>query len=134
MATTPTRHGYSFVGWDKLDENGVGDGKVDALSSTVPAENASYIALWKSADTTYTVVYWLQNAAGTEYDYMGSQKRPAVAGEVVSGDASWLKADSYICGLTDTPTAKAASRSFSAIPSMKKPMRTSPLRATAPPR
>ena len=60
VATVPTRHGYSFAGWDKLDENGMGDGKVDALPSTVPAENASYIALWKSADTTYTVVYWLK--------------------------------------------------------------------------
>ncbi len=101
VATTPTRHGYSFVGWDKLNEKGEGDGKFDALPTTVPAENASYKALWKSADTTYTVVYWLKNAAGTEYDYMGSQKRPAVAGEVVSGDASWLTADSYICGLTE---------------------------------
>lgn len=60
VATTPTRHGYLFAGWDKLDENGVGDGKVDELPTTVPAENASYIALWKSADTTYTVVYWLK--------------------------------------------------------------------------
>lgn len=60
VATTPTRHGYRFAGWDKLDKNGVGDGKTDALPSTVPAENASYIALWKSADTTYTVVYWLK--------------------------------------------------------------------------
>lgn len=101
VATTPTRHGYRFVGWDKLGEDGVGDGEADALPSTVPAENASYIALWESADTTYTVVYWLKNAAGTEYDYMGSQKRSAVAGEVVSGDASWLTADSYICGLTE---------------------------------
>ena len=101
VATTPTRHGYRFAGWDKLDENGVGDGKADALPSAIPAENASYIALWESADTTYTAVYWLKNAAGTEYDYMGSQKRSAVAGEVVSGDASWLTADSYICGLTE---------------------------------
>ena len=101
VATTPTRHGYRFAGWDKLDENGVGDGKADTPPSTVPAENASYIALWESADTTYTAVYWLKNAAGTEYDYMGSQKRPAVAGEVVSGDASWLTADSNICGLTE---------------------------------
>lgn len=101
VATTPTRHGYLFAGWDKLGENGEGDGKADPLPTTVPAENASYIALWVSADTTYTVVYWLKNAEGTEYDYMGSQKRSAVAGEVVSGDASWLTADSYICGLTE---------------------------------
>lgn len=101
VATTPTRHGYRFAGWDKLGENGEGDGKADTPPTTVPAENASYIALWESADTTYTVVYWLKNAAGTEYDYMGSQKRSAVAGEVVSGDASWLTADSNICGLTE---------------------------------
>lgn len=101
VATTPTRHGYRFAGWDKLGEDGKGDGKADTPPSTVPAENASYIALWESADTTYTVVYWLKNAAGTEYDYMGSEKRSAVAGEVVSGDASWLTADSYICGLTE---------------------------------
>ena len=101
VATVPTRHGYRFAGWDKLGEDGKGDGKADALPSAIPAENASYIALWESADTTYTVVYWLKNAAGTEYDYMGSQKRSAVAGEVVSGDASWLKADSNICGLTE---------------------------------
>lgn len=101
VATTPTRHGYRFVGWDKLNEKGEGDGKVDELPTTVPAENASYIALWESADTTYTVVYWLKNEEGTEYDYMGSQKRSAVAGQVVSGDASWLTADSYICGLTE---------------------------------
>ena len=101
VATVPTRHGYRFAGWDKLGEDGKGDGKGDALPTTVPAENASYIALWESADTTYTVVYWLKNAEGTEYDYMGSQKRSAVAGQVVSGDASWLTADSYICGLTE---------------------------------
>lgn len=101
VATTPTRHGYRFVGWDKLGEDGKGDSKADALPSTVPAEDASYIALWESADTTYTVVYWLKNAEGTEYDYMGSQKRSAVAGQVVFGDASWLTADSYICGLTE---------------------------------
>ena len=101
VATTPTRHGYRFAGWDKLDENGEGDGKADTPPSTVPAENASYIALWESADTTYTAVYWLQNAEGTEYDYMGSQKRSAAAGDVVSGEASWLTADSYICGLAE---------------------------------
>lgn len=60
VATTPTRHGYRFAGWDKLGEDGKGDGKADALPSAVPAENASYIALWESADTTYTVVYWLK--------------------------------------------------------------------------
>lgn len=102
VATTPTRHGYRFVGWDKLGEDGKGDGKAETtLPTTVPAENASYIALWESADTTYTVVYWLKNAEGTEYDYMGSQKRSAFAGEVVSGEASWLTADSNICGLTE---------------------------------
>lgn len=101
VATVPTRHGYRFAGWDKLDENGEGDGKADELSSTVPAENASYKALWESADTTYTAVYWLENAEGTKYNYMGSQKRSALAGDTVSGDETWLTADSNICGLTE---------------------------------
>ena len=94
VATTPTRHGYRFAGWDKLDENGVGDGKADALSSTVPAENASYIALWESADTTYTVVYWLKkpesnskptaDCTAEDMTYIANVTVDAKAGDIVN--------------------------------------------------
>ena len=94
VATTPTRHGYRFVGWDKLGEDGKGDGKADTLPSTVPAENASYIALWESADTTYTVVYWLKkpesNSKPTEdctaedMTYITNVTVEAKAGDIVN--------------------------------------------------
>ena len=94
VATTPTRHGYRFAGWDKLNENGVGDGKADALPSAVPAENASYIALWESADTTYTVVYWLKkpesnskptaDCTAEDMTYIANVTVDAKAGDIVN--------------------------------------------------
>ncbi len=94
VATTPTRHGYRFVGWDKLNEKGEGDGKVDELPTTVPAENASYIALWKSADTTYTVVYWLkkpesnskpaEDCTAKDMTYITNVTVDAKAGDIVN--------------------------------------------------
>ena len=94
VATTPTRHGYRFAGWDKLDENGKGDGKADALFSTVPAENASYIAMWESADTTYTVVYWLKkpesnskptaDCTAEDMTYIANVTVDAKAGDIVN--------------------------------------------------
>lgn len=94
VATTPTRHGYRFAGWDKLDENGVGDGKDDTLPTTVPAENASYIALWESADTTYTVVYWLKKpesnskptaeCTAEDMTYIANVTVDAKAGDIVN--------------------------------------------------
>lgn len=94
VATTPTRHGYSFVGWDKLNEKGEGDGKVDELPTTVPAENASYIALWESADTTYTVVYWLKkpesnskptaDCTAEDMTYIANVTVDAKAGDIVN--------------------------------------------------
>lgn len=94
VATTPTRHGYSFVGWDKLNEKGEGDGKVDELPTTVPAENASYVALWKSADTTYTVVYWLKKpesnskptaeCTAEDMTYIANVTVDAKAGDIVN--------------------------------------------------
>lgn len=94
VATVPTRHGYRFAGWDKLDENGVGDGKADALPSAVPAENASYIALWESADTTYTVVYWLkkpesnskltEDCTAEDMTYITNVTVDAKAGDIVN--------------------------------------------------
>lgn len=94
VATTPTRHGYRFAGWDKLDENGVGDGKADALPSAIPSENASYIALWESADTTYTVVYWLKkpesnskptaDCTAEDMTYIANVTVDAKAGDIVN--------------------------------------------------
>ena len=117
VATTPTRHGYRFAGWDKLDESGVGDGKADTLPTTVPAENASYIALWESADTTYTVVYWLKKpesndkpateCAAEDLTYITSVTVDAKAGDIVNPRSDpdqtgiyspKLDENTYVCG------------------------------------
>lgn len=120
VATTPTRHGYRFTGWDKLNEKGEGDGKTDALPTTVPAENASYIALWESADTTYTVVYWLkkpesnskltEDCTAEDMTYITSVTVDAKAGDIVNprsdpdhtGNYSpKLEESTYICDNRD---------------------------------
>lgn len=112
---TPTRHGYVFAGWDKLDENGQGDGEADVLPGTIPAENSSYKALWKSADTTYTVVYWLKKPESNDkadsectpndLTYITSVTVDATAGDIVNPrdggegiDAPKLEESTYVCG------------------------------------
>lgn len=121
VATTPTRHGYRFVGWDKLGEDGLGDGKAETtLPTTVPAENASYIALWESADTTYTVVYWLkkpesnrkptEDCTAEDMTYITNVTVDAKAGDIVNPHSDpdhagiyspKLEESTYICDNRD---------------------------------
>lgn len=100
IVTAPTRHGYEFVGWDDVT-GGEGDGRPDTLPATIPAENRTYKALWHTVDTTYTTVYWLQNADDDQYSFIGSVKGSAQSGTTVSGSDT-LKADTPLCGNTDT--------------------------------
>ena len=100
IVTAPTRHGYEFVGWDDVT-GGTGDGDPDTLPTTIPAENRTYKALWRTVDTTYTTVYWLQNADdGDKYSFIGSVKGNAPSGTTVSGGDT-LKADTPLCGNTE---------------------------------
>lgn len=99
IVTAPTRHGYEFDGWDDVT-NGTGDGKADTLPATIPAENRTYKALWRTVDTTYTTVYWLQNADDNEYSFIGSVKGSTQSGTTVSGSDS-LQADTPLCGNTE---------------------------------
>lgn len=100
IVTAPTRHGYEFVGWDDVT-GGTGDGNPDTLPTTIPAENRTYKALWRTVNTTYTTVYWLQNADDDQYSFIGSVKDSAQSGTTVSGRDS-LRADTPLCGNTDT--------------------------------
>lgn len=100
IVTAPTRHGYVFAGWDDVTD-GTGDGDPDTLPTTIPAENRTYKALWRTVDTTYTTVYWLQNADDDKYSFIGSVKDSAQSGTTVSGSDS-LRADTPLCGNTDT--------------------------------
>ena len=100
VVNAPTRHGYVFDGWDDVT-NGVGDGIKDTLPDTVPDTNRTYKALWSTVDTTYTAVYWLQNADDDEYSYIGSVKENAKSGDILfttipeNGNSVKLKVMAY---------------------------------------
>lgn len=100
IVTAPTRHGYEFVGWDDVT-GGTGDGNPDTLPTTIPTEHRTYKALWRTVNTTYTTVYWLQNADNDKYSFIGSVKGSAQSGTTVSGSDS-LTADTPLCGNSDT--------------------------------
>lgn len=100
IVTAPTRHGYEFDGWDDVTD-GTGDDKADTLPTTIPAKNRTYKALWRTVDTTYTTVYWLQNADDNEYSFIGSVKGNAPSGTTVSGGDS-LQKNTPLCGNNDT--------------------------------
>ena len=111
VVNAPTRHGYVFDGWDDVT-SGTGDNVKDTLPDTVPHENRTYKALWSKVDTTYTAVYWLQNADDDEYSYIGSVKKNAKSGDIVSGSDS-LTATTPLCGDTHTHTAPCYPDDFS---------------------
>lgn len=100
IVTAPTRHGYEFFGWDDVT-GGTGDGNPDTLPTTIPAKNRTYKALWRTVDTTYTTVYWLQNADDNQYSFIGSVKGSAQSGTTVSGGDT-LTAKTPLCGNSDT--------------------------------
>ena len=99
IVTAPTRHGYEFVGWDDVTD-GTGDGHPDTLPTTIPTKNRTYKALWRTVDTTYTTVYWLQNADDDKYSFIGSVKGNAQSGTPVSGGDT-LTAKTPLCGNTE---------------------------------
>lgn len=108
----PVRMGYVFAGWNPgtIIENTDGTATITyptvadpetfvgvTLPSTMPHENTIYQAVWKHIATSYTVVYWYENANpetdGTyEYSYWGSETRGldnygTPDDTVISGDA-----------------------------------------------
>ena len=99
LVNNPTRHGYVFAGWDELGEDGTGDEKADTLPATVPDKNCTYRALWKTANTTYHVAYWLENADDEEYSYIGTRKMWAESASTVTvNNAEPLTDTLVICG------------------------------------
>lgn len=103
LVNEPTRHGYVFGGWDLVGKDGKGNGTADELPVTIPDENLSYIAIWRTAQTTYTKVYWLQNADDDEYSYVGARSAAADSGDIVSGRND-LTATTALCGLAEDET------------------------------
>ena len=58
LVNEPVKHGYVFAGWDLLVD-GKGDGIADELPATVPGKSCTYAAIWESAQTKYTVAYFV---------------------------------------------------------------------------
>lgn len=63
----PTKPGYSFNVWEP------------ELPATMPAENTAHKATWNTGTTSYTVVYWYENANDNGYSYVADQTIPDVA-------------------------------------------------------
>ena len=84
---TPTRPGYSFAGWELVSGEVPADAEVDAngLVKKMPASNMTYRAKWTTERTTYTVVYWRENANDSGYSYWNSVTKTATSGSTVSG-------------------------------------------------
>lgn len=84
----PQKRGYTFKGWQ--DKNG----NISKFTSgTVPAEDVSYTAVWEATNTTYTVIYWTENANDDNYSYAGKEIKNALSGTTVTGSDSWTHAD-----------------------------------------
>ncbi|MBQ8325239.1 MAG: InlB B-repeat-containing protein [Clostridia bacterium] len=93
----PIRAGYVFDsdgdgnGWDLIETEQQGytgslaDGNADPLPSHMPPYNSSYKAIWERTATTYTVVYWAENANDTDYSYWGMTTVNATSADLVSG-------------------------------------------------
>lgn len=78
----PTRAGYTFAGWSETP------------LSVMPAENKTITANWTPQDTTYTVIYWNENAKPNTdgsygYAYYDQATLTAKSGSevVISGNA-----------------------------------------------
>ncbi|WP_313260967.1 InlB B-repeat-containing protein, partial [Lacrimispora sp.] len=67
----PTRPGYAFGGWEP------------ELPQIMADHDIHLKALWNTVNTSYTVVYWLENIAESgHYDYVGSQQMGGQSGDV----------------------------------------------------
>lgn len=93
-ANTPIRHGYVFDGWELVSYNGQTPNNEQksqyALLSggtiQVPAANLKYKARWITQETTYTMVFWRENATDNGYTYWGYlDNLTAMSGSLVSG-------------------------------------------------
>jgi len=93
-ANVPIRHGYVFNGWELVsynDQTPTAEQKAiyslqEGSTIEVPAANLRYKARWITQETTYTMVFWCENANDSGYSYWGYlDNLPAMSGSYVSG-------------------------------------------------
>ena len=90
----PIRHGYIFDGWELVSYGGetptLEQQSKYALTTggtiEVPAANLRYKARWITQETTYTMVFWRENANDSGYSYWGYlDNLTAMSGSFVDG-------------------------------------------------
>lgn len=91
--TRPTRKGYTFAGWYR-DEAAETDPVGDTLTGVTTS--VTLYAKWTPVETTYTVIYWMENANwdnATEskrdpqqYSSFGSETREGLTGQPATYD------------------------------------------------
>jgi len=73
---TPVRPGYVFQGWNLMkrgdDPDYVPDDTIEGHLDEMPPYHSAYQAVWTTSATTYTVVYWRENADDNGYSYWDS--------------------------------------------------------------
>ncbi|MBE6762074.1 MAG: hypothetical protein E7551_07275 [Ruminococcaceae bacterium] len=93
-ANIPVRHGYVFDGWELVSYGGEAptieqQSKYSLSEGTtikVPSANLRYKARWITQQTTYTMVFWRENADNSGYSYWGYlDNLTAMSGSFVSG-------------------------------------------------
>lgn len=75
----PKRTGYAFAGWELGDEDFT-FGKTIERDITVNAK-------WNRGTTSYTVMYWIENANNDEYSYLYSTTEWGTSGTQTSAEA-----------------------------------------------
>ena len=77
--TTPTKPGYTFVGWYD-GESKVENGKEITKPMTLKAH-------WKAKEVSYTVIHWWENADDDGYSFHESQELQGLTGETTAAVA-----------------------------------------------
>ena len=82
---TPTRNGYTFVGWY------IGEEKVESVSAS-----ATVTARWTAgSNTKYTVIHWLENANDDEYSSKDIEIKSGTTGAKTAATAKSSKDEDY---------------------------------------
>ena len=98
---TPTRNGYTFVGWYDTDGKPV----------TTVSETATVTARWKAnSKTEYTVIHWLENADDDGYSSKDIEKKTGATNSTTS-----VRAKSYSGFTAQTITQKTIAGDGSTI-------------------
>ena len=90
--TTPTKPGYTFVGWY--------DGESKVENGTEIKKPITLKAHWKAKEVSYTVIHWWENADDNGYSFHVSENKTGLTGTEANA-----KAKSYD-GFTAQPVTK----------------------------